>query len=113
MSAETLRRAAALMRERAESASGSPWQHVAIEDEDGAADSYVISLTGFTSIGEDVGEAMAVGDAEHIASWHPAVALAVAGLLEFAAPFGNQPQPYSPTVEHAMTIARAYLGESS
>jgi len=38
---------------------------------------------------------------------------AVAALLEFAAPFGNQPQPYSPTVEHAHRIARAYLGSDA
>lgn len=39
--------------------------------------------------------------------------LAVANLLDFAAPFGDQPQPYSPTVEHAMAIARAYLGDDA
>lgn len=82
MSAALLREAAAKIRERAEAATGSPWDPILIEDEAGSADSYVISLTGFTSIGEDVGEGMCGQDAEHIASWHPAVALAVAKAMD-------------------------------
>lgn len=85
MSSETLRRAAALMRERANDATGSPWQHIPTEDEAGCSDAYVIALTGHSSIGEDVGESMTAEDAQHIASWHPAVALAVADLLDLAA----------------------------
>lgn len=119
MSAELLRRAAALMRERANDATGSPWQHIPTEDEAGCSDAYVIALTGHSSIGEDVGESMTPEDAQHIASWHPAVALAVADWLE------DEADQIPPGATHAMTgggmeipiaeapavrAARAYLG---
>jgi hypothetical protein len=34
---------------------------------------------------------------------------AVADLLDFIAPFAHQPNPYAPTVDHGLKIARAYL----
>jgi len=39
--------------------------------------------------------------------------LNVAGFLSFAAAYGDQPEPQSLTVQHAVAIARAYLGEES
>lgn len=118
MSAEVLREAAALMRARAEGASGSPWSPILIEDEDGSADSYVISLAGLTSNWEDVGESMVGQDAEHIASWHPAVALAVADWLDSTSSFvemygegGAADRGYS--LLRSLAVARAYLGEAS
>lgn len=117
MSAETLRRAASLMRERAThpDVSGSPWTaspHGDVHD-DGSL--WVCdSQSGET--------------AEHIASWHPAVALAVAvwldvvaaryeALLDTFAPgsrAGAVTAAENVTGWHeVLTVARAYLGEAS
>jgi len=119
MSAETLRRAAALMRERArraERAVGAgggwvaTWDHsVAASDGAQIADCFDSGLT-----------------TAHIASWHPTVALAVADWLDAAyaawhfeetslgaasvrAMSGNANDPDP----HALAVARAYLGEAS
>ena len=73
MSAETLRRAAALMRERAEAATPAPWEFDAedmypgVWSDSGSAGTWVVSEWGTRE-----------ANATHIASWHPAVALAVA-----------------------------------
>lgn len=118
MTAEVLRRAAALMRERAEAATSSPWHY-----ENGA--------TGFAPM--VVGDSMAVAetfdkphlsDAQHIASWHPAVALAVADWLDATAA-EHESDAADPRVNSffaafdtaadfgAIAVARAYLGEQS
>lgn len=63
-------------------------------------------------------------DAPHIASWHPAVALAVADWLDAEATKvteWRQSQPGKPDIhystgkvsKHALAVARAYLGEES
>jgi hypothetical protein len=120
VSAELLRRAATEMRERADSATGAPWQCIPVEDEDGAADSYVIALTGHTSIGEDVGESMTLEDAEHIASWDPVMARVTADLLDSGADeierrvarYGEQILERANHVFDAMiALARTYLDE--
>ncbi len=100
MSAETLRRAAALMRERArraERAVGTgggwvaTWDHsVAASDGAQIADCFDSGLT-----------------TAHIASWHPTVALAVADWL-FEAARGVTSAAH---MVAALTVARAYLGE--
>jgi hypothetical protein len=55
----------------------------------------------------------AQGDvAEHVAGWHPHVARAVAAWLEFEADAldeGGEPDPAS---DHALAVARVYLGET-
>lgn len=102
MSAELLRRAAALMRERAKGAhratevSGVPWYPVE----------------------QILGKVVWAEDAEHIASWHPAVALAVADWLDATATridAGRDPQ-HGGRRNHswrgsreALAVARAYL----
>ncbi|MGE0178142.1 MAG: hypothetical protein AB7R63_13950 [Phycisphaerales bacterium] len=64
------------------------------------------------------------GDGEHIASWHPAVALAVAMLLDNAAqdmemqsPTGELREHWDMRVniacKHAIAVADAYLGATS
>lgn len=78
MSASLLREAAALMRERAEAARPSPW-----------------AQNGRNGIHTRIGACVATthshmdstrkAEAEHIASWHPAVALAVADWLDAVA----------------------------
>ncbi len=106
MSAEMLRRAAALMRERArraERAVGTgggwvaTWDHsVAASDGARIADCFGSGLT-----------------TAHIASWHPAVALAVADWLDHAAMSADlNRSPYvDDHLSHALAVARAYLGE--
>ena len=120
MTAELLRRAAKEMRERAEAATASPWRP---ENHDFAEDGCGILGGGTPWSSAEYGIAFTTGftnrkhchaDAEHIASWHPAVALAVADWLDYTAALigvaGGRSSPYH---EHAIAVARAYLGEAS
>ena len=100
MSAETLRRAAALMRERAEAASDGPWSN-----RRGPAE-HVIDAWDVPIATVDTRE-----NRRHIASWHPAVALAVADWLEQVAEDG--PFLTAQVKDKAATVASAYLGEAS
>ena len=124
MSAEILRRAASLMRERAEAASPSPWEPSHRPDMDWLSKSLLVD-----SSDHEPGSAVMKGDrhvmasvwphraaaasAEHIASWHPAVALAVADWLDWVTeavdglllPFD------APLYVRALAVARAYLGD--
>ena len=132
MSADLLRRAAALMRERAKAASPAPWwvhdandcdvwwgdqAAVRAVDQDARAlrplmtDAEVEATwdRASTVIGNDVDRAE---DAEHIASWHPAVALAVADWLEADATIIER-HDLDVTVSQALAVARAYLGEAA
>lgn len=112
MSSETLREAAALMRARAEAAgvlSGAAWS---------------VHRTGYTVIdgsGLDVGTVATEPEAEHIASWDPTVALAVADLLEqeahaMAADARHQemdatyPWYNGARADALLAVATAYLG---
>jgi hypothetical protein len=105
VSAETLRRAAALMRERAEAATPGPWigeysghtGHVVMDAESTSALDHVASCSHYR----------AAFDSEHIASWHPTVALAVADLLDVIATWDWVADP------EALAVARAYLGGQS
>lgn len=101
MSAEVLRRAASLMRERAEAATKGPWTTDVglIISNPGPNAKYVADCY-------DEPEASA-DDAKHVASWHPAVALAVADLLDEIA---SGELPLATTVA---SVAHAYLGEAS
>jgi hypothetical protein len=105
VSTETLRKAAALMRERANAArdvtGASDW-HIATAYEDGW------SCYAVRSSGGRVSSLSAEEEATHIASWHPAVALAVAdwlGSLSYADERAN-----AADYQDALTVARAYLG---
>lgn len=95
MSAEKLRQAAALMRERAAAATSGAWvcrqehgrdytdegwSHIAVSApvlDGGAVQDVALTAT----LGWDAPDE-AVENSLHIASWHPAVALAVADLLD-------------------------------
>lgn len=111
MSASLLREAAALMRERAEAARPDhPWY-----DRGDIAE----GMAAFTDSGDEPHI-----DAEHIASWHPAVALAVADWLDdhaetaemFTAkeiPASSWSMNWQTSHNRALAVARAYLGESS
>ena len=111
MSAEIFRRAASLMRERAELAPDGPW----LAGERcvwGKVPGHEVITDGPDGRG---GTSTAQG-AEHIASWHPAVALAVADWLDgVAQAIKNWERGIgvSPDQSHAFAVARAYLGESA
>lgn len=128
MSAELLRRAAALMRARAEAASPGPWS---VNVEHGR--DYTDEAWSNTDVTADDGKSAAwycdeqegVENAEHIASWHPAVALAVAKALDDVAQawencdgwtrdIDDDSIPFEDTVDGGwLSVARAYLGESA
>jgi hypothetical protein len=102
MSAEVLREAAALMRERAEAVGEGPWESYALPD----AGPKRWTMTGVGVVDDEMGhriEAMFPADATHVASWHPAVALAVADWLDWCA----QRDAFN---GRALAVARAYLG---
>ena len=111
MSAEILRRAASLMRERAEAATPGPWRaeyskksgHCVIDDESTNCLDSVARTTHYRDS----------ADADHIASWHPAVALLVAAMLEREAEvldeYADINHDWPETMSQA--VARAYLGD--
>lgn len=98
--ADTLREAAQLMRRRAEAATPGPWMDTA--DGDAFAGPRLITGTGYGD-----GDRRAVADAEHIAGWHPAVALAVADWVDASVPYSAR----GAIRPEALAVARAYLGE--
>jgi hypothetical protein len=116
--AATIRRAASLMRERAEAAAEGPWHPVAGIWGDEIATA-VIARDGDPSDPHTWLLATGFGDApqqkataEHAASWHPLVALAVAVWLDIEATIAERGMPdESGSIHPALVVARAYLGE--
>lgn len=113
-STKTLRRAAALMRERAEvtASTGAQWNgsHYWVEDYDPSDPS------GQTSM-QVLRGGMDAPDCDHYSSWHPDVALAVAGLLDAQAAICEEHGAFF-DIEVlrdacALAVARTYLGESA
>lgn len=100
MTAEALRKAANLMRERAEVATSGPWADAWLPEDPDACDGPVVVAAATEVVTE---WHVTKPDAEHIASWHPAVALAVADWLTVA----SVDWPENP---EALAVARAYLG---
>jgi hypothetical protein len=99
--ADTMRRAAKLMRGRAELVPPPPW-FSAVHDVTTHDGLNVIASSGLTV------------RAEYVASWHPGVALAVADWLDNEAV--NAPGPgevylRGGRIAYALTVACAYLGE--
>lgn len=117
MSANLLRRAAALMRERATEPPipPGPWE---TEFSDVIRTDLPFGAPGYL-----IAEGATLAEAHHIASWHPAVALAVADRLETAAHQWEQIDKANSwlgtialTYAHLdddLNVARAYLGEGS
>lgn len=116
MNAETLRRAAALMRERAGAARDADrsdsWTAVPTIDPEN--DGWVVAhdppdadwdTTGAGCVYDFDGEV-----SRHIASWHPTVALAVADWLVDEA-VGIESGNWRPCVQGALAVATAYLNE--
>lgn len=142
--ADLLREAANLMRERASVATPGPWsQHTAEEAADTvifAGREWITNIDNCPRVGEHMATPggsicsdQAIPNGEHIASWHPAVALAVAdwlawvaaateaidGLADLAEQFGFERQVsrkrsevFATCEEHALAVARAYLTPS-
>lgn len=125
MSAATLRRAAALMRERARAATdgGHGWRSTGDErlcevwaPRDAANyDAFMVATT-LTRLNPNP-SASAQADAEHIASWSPGVALFVAEWLDQAADWRDEhpgevddDPDLAETKDPALVFARAYLG---
>lgn len=115
MSAETLRKAASLMRPRAEVVpANSPWgvsssrtSHRVVDRSRPGIAMAVADV--FPSGGSEHQRQMA----EHIASWHPAVALAVADWLEATAARMDLKHNHGwRGSRQALAVARAFLGES-
>lgn len=106
---ETIREAAALMRERAQAADRE-WNadivpgdslHLWVTDYDPSDPS------GQTAMQRIVGGAESPW-AEHISSWHPLVALDVADLLNNV--IGAQPHDIAAIERDALAVALSYLG---
>lgn len=126
MSAEILREAAALMRARAEAATPGPWLAIV-----GSGPKRRVQQTALVGVADLRGHgekgclAVFAGlnkrradDAEHMAAWHPPVALAVADYLDHAAARAESKIAHGGGAEavwshehDALTVARAYLGE--
>ena len=119
MSADTLRRAASLMRERAEGATPGPWDECAVKTFEGTYDCLAPTGTQY-EICRLPRTPQGSADSWHLASWHPAVALAVADWLDaeasrverhhLAVTFDDFAVAAEPK---ALAVARAYLGEAS
>lgn len=109
MSTERLRHAAALMRERAEAAQSGAWE-VSREDRGLMPEWGIYS----TDAGHDFALVEDEDSAAHIASWHPAVALAVADWLEATAARMDLKHNHGwRGSRQALAVARAYLGETN
>jgi hypothetical protein len=98
MSAEVLRRAAALMRERAEAATPGPWFTGRSHDDDATP---FVRKPGWWVVASRTDD----GDARHIASWSPVAALAVADWLDHEA----EMHEWEYDTTHALSVAHAYL----
>ena len=111
--AETIRRAAALMRERASGCEPRRWHWAALGEK--RYPQRVSSDGNVALIAETfIDPAHRPYEAEHIASWHPLVAAAVADLLDGEARMtdlrGNSVEG---ATFDALNVARAYLGEAA
>jgi len=132
VSAEILRRAAALMHERAEAASPlhEPMPARVDIDHEGTCDGCARLVRLVASYPEPDSDPWVCAEcaavADHESSWHPVVALAVAKAMDDVAHAweianeanegwvydpDNDPLPFEETVDAGwLTVARAYLG---
>lgn len=116
MSAERLREAAALMRERAEAAfkdgARDLWTDLPAMDPEN--EGWIVCEQRQPDVDWDTTVARLPYDyeghmARHIASWHPAVALAVAGVLDALAQRAEDIVDATPTAEFGERVARNSL----
>ena len=112
---DDLRRAATLLRERAEAARRATASEVWRSEPNGT------SWTVWGTVEDDwrrrVGVVRSYDAAAHIAALHPGVALALADWLDTVAVYAEavyaESEGYPPGPSHALAVARAYLGEQS
>jgi hypothetical protein len=98
------------MRERAEAATHGPWVKTVWPNAIPGVYSQPIEET--REFDPEIARTLDGPDAEHIASWHPAVALAVADWLDDMARLSADGDSGGPLVaRHALAVATAYLGE--
>jgi hypothetical protein len=97
------------MRERAVKATPGPWWHRE------NIDPWSVRPPDTGEWRPEVADVGDPRDAAHIASWHPAVALAVADWLDNTAAWWTRTAPGEPppdpSVLEALAVARAYLGD--
>ena len=115
--AETLRRAASLMRKRAEAASTGPWKSWQEGRDHRGGDSFIQSTDEpdntdlYVTVGRNYHPKWSA-DQDYVASMHPGVGMAVAEWLETEAHMadvrGNSVEGHT---FGALKVARAYLGE--
>lgn len=127
MGVKTLRRAASLMRERAEAATdgGFGWRLADLPganevwaNRDAAGhDAFMVATTA-TRLNPNPG-ATGHADAAHIAAWHPWVALAIAEWMDAAADWReanpgdvDEDPDLTEVDDPALVAARAYLGDA-
>ena len=116
--ADLLRRAAALMRERAEAATSGPWEFRPRRGFESMRDNpatigFLDTAGYFVMLRE--GTWTTEADMTHVVSWHPAVALAVADWLdaEAASHRADLVGPFPSAccrMSQARAVARAFLG---
>lgn len=120
MSAEILRRAADLMRERAEGAQGASWTWAPFDMHPtqtrvtvAVIDAGERLLADMSPSGFEDDHPDPVANAAHVASWHPTVARAVADWLDHMAQWFESPawREDAINLHPATAVARAYLGE--
>lgn len=123
LSAELLRKCASLMRQRANKATADvcpSWIAASVRHIARNCDIDCKHLD-CEHVEDEAPMWCRYGDSEHIASWHPAVALAVADWLDSVAGANTSPDEDVPhagrTIANvdnaaALAVARAYLGES-
>jgi len=117
MTAQRLRDAARGMREKAEASQTAygyaPWRVDGL-DEHGQ---YVVVPVAQLGLGGRVAADLTEEDAEHVAAWHPAVALAAADLLDSVANDIDAQSAIhnltSTTVARASALADAFLGQTT
>ncbi len=108
--ADTIRRAATLMRQRAQAATPGPW-HIG-NAVNPTTPCNIHTFPGAQPIADDVGWL----DAEHIAAMHPDVAALIADWLAFEALRLDETAADAAADEsrgiYALDISRTYLGET-
>jgi hypothetical protein len=123
MSADTLKRAAAKLREHVEAATPGPWAAENVYrllpgcrclscDED---EPYGKAIHEIDAVGEDASPTLKPGDADYIVLMHPPVALALADWLERYAQIWttDQHSEYYADAPQALVVARAILREAT
>jgi hypothetical protein len=115
MTADELRQASGEMRRLAEAATPGPWRHTERGIEAGDYDDVIVggpvSCMSYCYGGSSTLDGDRIDlDGDHIRSWHPAVALAVADWLDRFADLYSSGGTLQDERDLADAVARAFLG---